>query len=73
MVENLVLTLATKWVGKRRVRFGVARWSKRDVLFLKELIEAGEYRAVIDRSYRSRRWSRRRGTSRRCRRQATSS
>ena len=51
MVENLLLTLATKWVGKRRVRFGVARWSKRDVLFLKELIEAGEYRAVIDRSY----------------------
>ena len=37
--------------GERRVRFGVARWSKQDVLFLKELIEAGEYRAVIDRSY----------------------
>ena len=51
MVENLLLTLATKWVGRRRVRFGVARWSKRELLFLKELIEAGEYRAVIDRSY----------------------
>ena len=24
---------------------------KKDVLFLKELIEAGRYRAVIDRSY----------------------
>ena len=31
-LENLLLTLATKWLGKRRVRFGVARWSKRDVL-----------------------------------------
>jgi NADPH:quinone reductase-like Zn-dependent oxidoreductase len=51
MVENLLLTLVTKRLGKRRVRFGVARWSKQDVLFLKELIEAGEYRAVIDRSY----------------------
>ncbi len=51
MVENLFLTLATKWLGKRRVRFGVPRWSKRDILALKELVEAGEYRAVIDRAY----------------------
>ena len=50
-LENLLLTLATKWLGKRRVRFGVARWSKREVLRVKQLIEAGEYRAVIDRSY----------------------
>ena len=51
MVENLLLTLATKLFGQRRVRFGVARWSKKEVLFVKELIEAGAYRAVIDRSY----------------------
>ena len=51
MVENMLLTLVTKRFGERRVRFGVARWSKQDVLLLKELIEAGEYRAVIDRSY----------------------
>ena len=51
MVENLLLTLATKVVRKRRVRFGVARWSRANVLRVKELIEAGEYRAVIDRSY----------------------
>ena len=51
MVENLLLILVTKWLGERRVRFRVPRWSKHDVLLLKDLIEAGEYRAVIDRAY----------------------
>jgi NADPH:quinone reductase-like Zn-dependent oxidoreductase len=35
----------------RRVRLGLARYRKEDVRFLKELIEAGQYRPVIDRSY----------------------
>jgi NADPH:quinone reductase-like Zn-dependent oxidoreductase len=36
----------------RRVRFEIPpRYRKTDVLFLRQLIEAGEYRAVIDRSY----------------------
>jgi NADPH:quinone reductase-like Zn-dependent oxidoreductase len=45
------LALLTKWIGKKRVRLGVARYTKDDVLYLKELIDAGNYRAVIDRRY----------------------
>ncbi len=46
-----VLTLLTKWIGDKRVTIAIPRYEKKDVLFLKELIEAGRYRAVIDRSY----------------------
>ncbi|HCF98976.1 MAG TPA: NAD(P)-dependent alcohol dehydrogenase, partial [Chloroflexi bacterium] len=46
-----VLVLLTRWIGDKRVKIGVARYAKKDVLFLKGLIEAGKYRAVIDRTY----------------------
>jgi NADPH:quinone reductase-like Zn-dependent oxidoreductase len=46
-----LLALLTRWIGDKRVRIGVARYTKKDVLFLKEIIEAGKYRAVVDRFY----------------------
>jgi len=51
MVETIALLVVTRWVGSKRVRSGIGRRRKEDVLFLKELIEAGEFRAVVDRRY----------------------
>jgi NADPH:quinone reductase-like Zn-dependent oxidoreductase len=46
-----VLALLTRWIGDKRVALGITRYAKRDVVLIKELIEAGSYRAVIDRRY----------------------
>jgi NADPH:quinone reductase-like Zn-dependent oxidoreductase len=49
---NLMLALLTSRLGGKKVIFQIPpRQTKQDVLFLKELIEAGKYRAVIDRIY----------------------
>jgi NADPH:quinone reductase-like Zn-dependent oxidoreductase len=45
------LTLLTRWFGDKRVTIPIPKYTKEEVLFLKGLIEAGEYRAVIDRRY----------------------
>jgi len=46
-----LLVLLTRWIGDKTVAMGITRYTKQDVLFLKELIEAGEFRAVVDRTY----------------------
>jgi len=46
-----ILALSTRWIGDKRVTLAIPKYAKKHVLFLKELIEKGEYRAVIDRSY----------------------
>jgi NADPH:quinone reductase-like Zn-dependent oxidoreductase len=49
---NLLLSLFTRRIGDKKVLFPIPpRYTKNDVLFLKELIETGRYRAVIDRRY----------------------
>jgi NADPH:quinone reductase-like Zn-dependent oxidoreductase len=50
-LRNLFLSVWTR-TGDKRVRFPIPpRFTKKDVVFLKELVEAGGYRAVIDRRY----------------------
>ncbi len=46
-----LLALSTRWIGDKRVALLVPKYTKTEVLFLKELVEAGKYRAVIDRRY----------------------
>jgi NADPH:quinone reductase-like Zn-dependent oxidoreductase len=50
---NLWLALWTRLVGGRRVRFSITSPmpTKKDVVFLKELVESGKFRPVIDRCY----------------------
>ena len=48
---NFPLAWLTKLVGKRKVVFTIERPKPEHVALLKELIEAGKYRAVVDRTY----------------------
>jgi NADPH:quinone reductase-like Zn-dependent oxidoreductase len=51
-LKNLALAAWTARIGDRKVVFQIPpRFTKRDVLFLKDLMEAGKYRSVIDRRY----------------------
>ena len=43
--------LVTKVVGSKRAAVGIGRYRKEDLLLVKELVEAGKYRPVIDRTY----------------------
>ena len=50
--RNFAMALWTRWSGDQKVRVAIPpRYKKEHVLLLKRLIEAGDYRAVIDRTY----------------------
>jgi len=46
-----ILALLTRRIGDKKVTLGIGKYTKQNVVLLKELIEAGKYRAVIDRRY----------------------
>lgn len=51
MWHGPLVILATRWLGSRKAKLGMARYRQDDLLRLRELVEAAEYRPVIDRSY----------------------
>ena len=51
MAQNPILALITPIFGKKKVMFPIPKHSKEDIVFLKELIEQGKYKPVIDRRY----------------------
>lgn len=46
-----LLALLTKLVGSRRATLGIGRYRKEDLLLVKDLVDTGRYRPVIDRRY----------------------
>jgi NADPH:quinone reductase-like Zn-dependent oxidoreductase len=46
-----LLALVTRFVGSKRAKLGIGRYRKEDLLLVKELVDAGKYRPVIDRTY----------------------
>ncbi len=49
--QNIFLSLLTPLFGRKRVAFPIPKDSKEDIEYFKGLIEAGAYKAIIDRSY----------------------
>ena len=49
--ENLLFALITPLWGGKRLLFPIPSITKQDVIFLKELVEKGEFKPVIDRQY----------------------
>lgn len=49
--QNIFLALLTPIFGGKKVMFPLPKDTKEDIILFKELIEAGKYKAVIDRSY----------------------
>jgi NADPH:quinone reductase-like Zn-dependent oxidoreductase len=51
LYQNPFLTLWTSKFSSKKVIFPIPKDSKEDVIFFKELIEAGKFRPVVDRRY----------------------
>ena len=49
--QNIFLALVTPLFPGKKVKFPIPRDKKEDIVFFKELLESGKFRAVIDRSY----------------------
>jgi NADPH:quinone reductase-like Zn-dependent oxidoreductase len=50
-LESLLMAIPARFVGSRRLVFAMGRRGKEHVVYMRELIEAGAYRPVIDSRY----------------------
>jgi NADPH:quinone reductase-like Zn-dependent oxidoreductase len=50
--ENIFYALTTPLFGGKKLLFPIPAITKQDVIFLKELVQKGEYKPVIDRQYK---------------------
>jgi len=46
-----LLAVATRIIGSKRVTLQIPKYTKEDVSYVKQLVEAGKYRPVVDRTY----------------------
>ena len=46
-----LVALLTRFVGSKRARLGMGRYQREDLLLVRELVDAGKYRPVIDWTY----------------------
>ena len=50
-----LVALVTRFVGGKRAKLGIGRYRKEDLRIVKQLVDDGKYRPVIDRTYAARR------------------
>lgn len=50
--ENILFAFTTAFWGGKKLLFPIPSITKKDVIFLKELVQKGEYTPVIDREYK---------------------
>ena len=50
--ENIFFAITTPISGGKKVLFPIPTINKNDVIFLRELVEKGEYKPIIDRQYK---------------------
>ena len=46
-----LVALVTRFVGSKRGTLGIGRYRKEDLVLIKDVVETGKYRPVIDRTY----------------------
>ena len=51
MYQAPLVALVTRFAGSRRAKLAIGRYRREDLLLVKELVDTGKYRPVVDRTY----------------------